>query len=147
MKEFASFLATNAVRRQQPDVHTATATARDSADRLALAGRLLGKEAPKYVVENAYESVRELVDALLFLRGYKSYSHEATVAYLLVLGLPLSDAGALDRLRKHRNGIKYYGEAATEQQAQEALRVAGQLTRKLRKREPALAQAAESTVP
>ncbi len=80
MKEFASFLATNAVRRRQPDVHTATATARDSADRLALAGRLLGKEAPKYVVENAYESVRELVDALLFLHGYKSYSHEASVA-------------------------------------------------------------------
>ncbi len=59
-----------------------------------------------------------------------------------MLGLPLSDAGALDRLRKHRNGIKYYGETATEQQAQEALRVAGQLAQKLWKKEPALAEAA-----
>ena len=60
-------------------------------------------------LENAYEAMREAADALLYLDGFKSYSHEASIAYLLRKGFGESEIIEIDRFRKIRNGIKYYG--------------------------------------
>ena len=98
-----------------------------------MAKSILGIQKPKYVLENAYEAVRGFIDSIMFLNGYKSYSHEASVAYMLEIGLSITDTTQVDRLRKHRNGIKYYGEDATDEEAHEALRIASEIIEKLRK--------------
>lgn len=138
MKEFEFYVDSKSVRKQAPDLNLAKATARDSLERLQMAKSILKTQKPKYALENAYEAARELIDALLFLEGYKSYSHEASIAYLAKLGFSISEIAGADRLRKKRNGIKYYGEDATVEEAEEAINIAAQITRKLLEKKPEL---------
>lgn len=136
MKEFEFFIASRTVKKQAPDLNTAKATAKDGLERLGMAKSIFGSQKPKYVLENSYEAIREIIDAILFVEGYKSYSHEASVAYLLKLGFPLSDVSRIDTLRKQRNGIKYYGEDATDEEARAALSVAERAIMELMRKHP-----------
>ncbi len=131
MKEFAYFLATKDVKKQSSDVHLAKSTAKDSVDRLEMAQAILLTQKPKYVLENAYESTRELIDAILYAEGYKSYSHEASVSYLLNIGFSIKEAEIVDWLRRKRNGIKYYGEDVELNDAKEAIKIAKATNEKL----------------
>jgi len=64
----------------------------------------------KFVFENIYESIRELLDAILHKKGYKSYSHQASIAFAHEQNLlSQKDAFILDKLRDLRNKSKYYG--------------------------------------
>ncbi|MBI5391283.1 HEPN domain-containing protein [Candidatus Woesearchaeota archaeon] len=131
MREFSFYLATNKVQRRQPDIHLARATCRESFDRLELAKSIASSEKPKYVLENAYEAVRELIDAILAYDGYKTYSHEASAAYLQELGFSITEATQADQLRIQRHEIKYKGSDATQQEAQAALAFAEAIVKKL----------------
>jgi predicted transcriptional regulator len=65
-----------------------------------------------FIVENSYEAVRELIDALMALDGFKSYSHEACIDFLKDLyekEIGISTILTIDRYRKIRNDIKYRG--------------------------------------
>jgi len=48
-------------------------------DRFGFAMKL---ENSRYALESAYEAVIELIDSLLAMEGYKSWSHEANIAFL-----------------------------------------------------------------
>ena len=136
MRPFSFYVASGAVKKQTPDKNTAQAVTRDSAERLALAHSIRGTQKAKYVLENAYEAIRELIDALLASNGYKSYSHEASVAYLHELGFSETEIYAVDRLRKKRNDIKYAGKDAEPAEADEALATAEKVMKKLREKHP-----------
>lgn len=125
-----------AVKKQTQDLHQARALVRESRERLHMAKMIASTQKQKYVLENAYESIREFIDAIMIADGYKSYSHEASVAYLLQLGFPISDAMNVDRLRKLRNGIKYYGEDVTNEEAGASLKIAEEMIKKLAKKRP-----------
>ena len=71
------------------------------------------------VFENYYDCLRELLDAVLALDGYKSYSHEASIVYLKKFGFNESIVFELDRFRKKRNNSKYYGKLPSSDDAQE----------------------------
>ena len=131
MKEFEFFVENKSVKKQRPDLNLAKASAGEGIERIAMAKSIFSSQKPKYALENAYEAVREVIDAILYLEGYKSYSHEASVAYLLKLGFSISEAKAVDRLRQKRNGIKYYGEDSTKDEATEALKTAEIIINKL----------------
>lgn len=86
-----------------------------------------------FILEDYYEALRTLADAVLALNGYKSYSHEASIAYfandkdfspMLLEGL--------DRLRRKRHGIHYYGQRVSIADAQEARALATIIAPKLR---------------
>ncbi len=61
-------------------------------------------------LELLYEAILELIDALLSLEGYKSYSHIASISYLRKLGLSEYYLENMDMFRKLRHKSKYYGE-------------------------------------
>ena len=138
MREFSYYLQTKDVKKQFVDLNTAKATARDALDRITLATHLHKKEKPKYVLESSYEAIRELIDAILYLDGYKSYSHEASVAYLLELHIARQEAEKIDWLRVKRNRIKYYGEDVSEENAQYALELSKKIIEELFSKKPVL---------
>lgn len=140
MKEFTFFIQNGSVKKQAPDLNIAKATAKDCLERVQLAKNILTTQKPKYCLENSYEAVRELIDAVLFLEGYKSFSPEASVSYLQNLGFSFSQVMQVDRLRKQRNGIKYYGEDATQKEAEEALVLAEKTIKELLRKKPELYQ-------
>ncbi|MEM3374777.1 MAG: hypothetical protein QXE31_06215 [Candidatus Woesearchaeota archaeon] len=64
----------------------------------------------KFVFENLYEAIRELLDAILLKNNLKSYSHQANISYAKEKKiLNQKDSIILDELRDKRNKSKYYG--------------------------------------
>jgi len=71
------------------------------------------------VFENYYDCLRELLDAILALGGYKSYSHEASIVYLKKFDFNESIIFDLDNFRKKRNNSRYYGKSPSQDDAKE----------------------------
>ena len=65
----------------------------------------------------AYDSLRELLEALALKKGYKVYNHECYTAFLIeVVGE--SDKGEeFDWLRKERKSVNYYGKEISVEDA------------------------------
>lgn len=127
VKEFSYYQKQQLVKRQSPDRNLAHATYKESLERLELAKRLLQKEKAKYVLENAYESLREAADAVLYTEGFKSYSHEASISFLRGKIGTEQELREFDRFRKIRNDIKYYGGDCEESDAKAAIKLAEKL--------------------
>lgn len=132
VKEFTFFLKKYFVKRQHPDKNLAYATYAECIDRLQFAKHVLKNEKIKYALENAYEAMREAADTLLYFDGFKSYSHEASIAYLLEKGFSEHDLQELDRFRKIRNDIKYYGGDCDEDDAKTAIKLAEKIIPKIK---------------
>lgn len=69
-------------------------------------------EYPQFLIESYYETIKELISALLAIHGYKSYSHECLVTFLEEFYPTLLDESQLhflDSLRKLRSDIQYRG--------------------------------------
>jgi len=77
--------------------------------------------------------MREAADAVLYKEGYKSYSHEASIIYLLSKRIDDQDIREFDRFRKIRNGIKYYGENCNHSDAKLAIALADKIIGKINK--------------
>lgn len=73
------------------------------------------------VMENAYESIRECIQSLMALEGYKSEDHVAAIAWgAEEMELQRSEMNKLHKFRKLRNASRYEAEQITPQQAEEA---------------------------
>lgn len=133
MKDFESFIQSGDVKKQSPDANLSDSLAKDSIRRLEYAkSPQLTEENAKYVYENVYESLREAADAVLFLQGYKSFSHEATVAFIQRFDeFTVREISGFDRMRIKRNGMKYYGKSCSADDAKEAIGFAESLIKKL----------------
>ena len=132
VKEFEYFVKKGDVKRQKPDINLSKSTLKESIERLEFSKNISKLKISKYILENAYESMREAADSLLYLDGFKSFSHEASIIYLAKKGFGESDIMELDRFRKIRNGIKYYGENCDASDAQLALELAEKIIHKIK---------------
>ncbi|MFH1591562.1 MAG: HEPN domain-containing protein [archaeon] len=133
MKDFEFFIGKGDVKHQHPNMPLSRATFKESEDRLVLAKSLLATSKPKYVLENAYEAMREAADALLYKEGYKSYSHEASIIYLKKKEFNDNELREFDRFRKIRNSIKYYGKDCDITDARSALELAEKIISNIQK--------------
>ena len=138
MKDFEFYVTNKLIRKQLSDINLAKATAKDSVERLKLSKDIKDTQKPKYALENAYESIRELIDAILYLDGYKSYTHEGSIAYLKIIGFSEKEIMDIDRLRVLRNKIKYYGENVSKEDAEKAIKTAEDINKNLIKIKPIL---------
>ena len=108
MNDFEFYLNEGDVRKRKPDMELAKSLLNDAKYRIEKASKLDVKEFSKMVFENFYDALRDMLDALLAADGYKSYSHEAAIAYLKKYGLSALTQ-ELDSFRALRNASKYYG--------------------------------------
>lgn len=132
MKEFEFFLKSGDVKTQKPDENLSKSAFKDSVERLELSKSILQKAKPKYILENAYEAMREAADSILYLEGYKSYSHEASIVYLAKKGFQEKDLIEFNRFRKIRNGIKYYGKNCDESDSELCIKLAEKIINRIK---------------
>ena len=74
-------------------------------------------EFPQLLIESYYETIKELVSALLAIYGYKSYSHECLISFLeeyYPSKFDDSQIHFIDSLRKLRSDIQYRGRSIAE---------------------------------
>jgi len=60
-------------------------------------------------VSLAYDSLRELLEALALLKGYKVYNHDCYTAFLKEVLNESAKGDEFDAIRKIRNSVNYYG--------------------------------------
>ena len=67
---------------------------------------------PEFIIEDYYEAAKELITALLFIKGYKSYSHECLITFLKEFYPEYGEAdrSLIEQLRQIRNDLLYRGE-------------------------------------
>ena len=111
MKPFEYYFEDNSIRKVSKDPELAKALIRDMNERKKENFNEDANKKPKTIFENIYDSLRAFCDALLALDGFKSYSHEASIVYLLKKGFNVSEISRLDNFRYKRNGSKYYGKS------------------------------------
>jgi hypothetical protein len=121
MKDFDYYLNEGKVKKQSKDKEFAISLRNDAVNRAGKVLKLDIKEFSKIIFENIYESLRELLDAALALEGYKSYSHEASIAHIKKFGIDDSVLLQLDDFRYKRNSSKYYGKEISEEDAREII--------------------------
>jgi len=134
MKEFEEFIKSGEVRMQTVNSILNKALINSSFDRLEFVKRLNIKTDYKYIVENAYDVLRELIESQLAVEGYKSYSHEATILFLKKFkDITEQEISMLDNLRKVRIGLKYYGKESNPEDARQTLVLLKTILPKLKK--------------
>jgi len=119
MMPFNYFLKSKEVRKTTPNSELAKSLIKDMKERINKINMLDINIFAKIIFENLYDGLRDFCDALLALDGFKSYSHQASISYLLEKGFDVSITEELDQFRYKRNGSKYYGEEIISKDAQQ----------------------------
>lgn len=122
---FGDFLKEGLVKRIMPDVQLAKSLVKIAEARMKNIELLPMSDGNSFmVIENCYEAIKELSDALLALKGFKSYSHEANIEFLkefYSVKLSAGDINRANRYRILRNDIKYRGLVTTKKEAENVL--------------------------
>lgn len=69
----------------------------------------------------AYDSLRELLEALAIKSGYKVYNHECYTAFLKEIMGESSKGDEFDDIRKVRNSVNYYGKDISIEDAKKTI--------------------------
>ena len=69
----------------------------------------------------AYDSLRELLEALAINKGYKIYNHECYTHFLKEILNESAKGDEFDELRRIRNSINYYGKDISIQESKKVL--------------------------
>ncbi|MBI2144065.1 hypothetical protein HYU17_02845 [Candidatus Woesearchaeota archaeon] len=123
MKQLSEFVEEGKVKRGSPDPAEARSLAEQAAARLDdVAALPLTEKSARFRFEDAYEALREALQAFMAAEGYKPYSHEAIVAFAFERKLlPESKIWQLDRYREIRNDINYRGKGVGMEDAKEII--------------------------
>jgi uncharacterized protein (UPF0332 family) len=133
MISFDEYLKQKKVLKREPDEALKNSLIDDSKERI-LQVELEGLKT-RFKFEQAYESVRELADALLARDGFKTYSHEAALSYLKKLDIvSAAELERLDSCRTKRHDSKYYGEDIPEEECRELTRFLKDIFQKLKQK-------------
>lgn len=119
MKPFEYYLEQKDVKKNTKNPALAKALIKDMFVRIAECWDENEDKKPKTIFENIYDALRDFCDALLALNGYKSYSHEASISYLIKQDFDIFTVNKLDNFRYIRNGSKYYGRIITPEDVKE----------------------------
>jgi hypothetical protein len=69
----------------------------------------------------AYDSLRELLEALAIKKEFKVYNHEAFTPFLKEILNKPDLGGRFDEIRKIRNSINYYGKSVSLEEARQII--------------------------
>lgn len=83
LEAFENYVKNGKVKKKTPDPEEGQALLQQAKDRLwYVSFKEITERAAKFVFEDAYEAAREAAQSLMSKRGYKPYSHEATISFI-----------------------------------------------------------------
>ena len=98
--------------------------------------RPLNKDTSSLILEDTYEAIREAAQALMSVRGFKPYSHEATISFLKEFYKnQFSDyeINKFDRFRELRNNSVYKAQKIDISEAVECMEFCNVFIKKIEK--------------
>lgn len=91
------------------------------------------KDSSVFTLEGLYEAILELCHALMALEGLKTVSHECAIEFVRNRYFGNYETELLQKLRKKRHGIKYYGTLLSDETVKSNLEKSRMLFLKLKK--------------
>ncbi len=79
----------------------------------------------------AYDSLREILEALALKNGFKIYNHEGYTAFLKEILNESNNGDEFDEIRKVRNDVNYYGKNINIKEAEDMIKRTKNLRKKL----------------
>lgn len=120
--DFNECLKKRTVKEVKPDFELIESLRKTSENKLNSSEKLeLTKITAGSKISLLYDSLRELLEALSILKGYKVYNHECYTCFLKEILNESTKGDEFDELRKIRNGINYYAKDISVQESREVL--------------------------
>ena len=106
----------------KPDVDMIASLTKSSRNKLESESKLIMNEVTaSSKLSLAYDSLRELLEALALKNGYKVYNHECYTAFLKEIIKENYKADEFDDIRKIRNAVNYYGKEMSVEEVNEII--------------------------
>ena len=123
IERFDYYLKENLVKKESVDISEAKALFKRAQDRLKyIKKQEINEFNSPFIFEDIYECMREAVQSLMSLRGYKPYSHEVLIAFLKEFyKMKNEDINNFNRFRILRNKVVYKAKVVSVEICKEAL--------------------------
>ena len=106
----------------KPDIGMIASLTKSSKNKSESESRLeMGNTTAGSKLSLAYDSLRELLEALSLKNGYKVYNHECYAAFLKEVMKESYKADEFNEIRKVRNAVNYYGKEISTEEASEII--------------------------
>lgn len=137
INSFKNYLKNGKVRKKTIDPEEAKSLIEKALNRLEyIKDRKINKRTATFVLEDAYESIREAAQSLMSIKGFKPYSHEATIAFIKEFygtEFKEDEIRKFDQFRKLRNDSVYRATEIMSKDAKSALSFAKKFVKKIEK--------------
>jgi uncharacterized protein (UPF0332 family) len=135
IKQFDYYVKNNLVKKTTINFDVVNALLKRAELRLKLnSKKQFTDEESSIVFEQIYESVREATQALLQKQGFKPFSHEALVAFMIKNKFEPSIVNTFNKYRILRNKSVYEAVEISENKCQEAIEFAKKFIPKIKER-------------
>ncbi len=136
INDFNYYLKSGKVRKKTPDPIEANSLFVKSKERLDYIKKEINENTAKFVLEDAYDTIRESAQSLMSLNGFKPYSHEATISFLKEFhkdNFNEEEIIKFDRFRELRNNSIYKAVEISVSDAESCLHFATEFINKIKK--------------
>lgn len=135
IERFQYYLGQNMVKSGSPDKEEAKSLMEKASKRLIyIKAQRINDSTAQFIFEDIYESIREAAQSLMAIKGYKPYSHEAIISFLIEFySFPEYEISAFNRYRILRNRCVYRAANVSATVCREALKFLEQFLPKLKK--------------
>ena len=135
ISSFKHYLKIGKVKNQTPDPEEARALFKQSEERMQyIQLKDINKTTAKFVLEDAYEAAREAAQSLMSIKGFKPYSHEATISFIKEFhssDFNEEEINKFDHFREMRNNSVYRAVEVAEADARESIVFAETIIRRI----------------
>ena len=125
INSFANYLKEGYVKKKTPDPEEAKALLEKAKNRIEYTkSKEINDKTSQFVLEDAYEAARESAQALMSIKGFKPYSHEATIAFIKEFyssDFNEEEVHKFDRFRQLRNDSVYKAKSVANEDAKSSV--------------------------
>ncbi|MFH0875885.1 MAG: HEPN domain-containing protein [archaeon] len=137
INSFNYYLNSGKAKKQTPNPEESSSLINKALLRIKFTkAKMPDEETAQFVLEDAYEAAREAAQSLMAKKGYKPYSHEATVSFLKDFfsdRFSEDEITTLDRFRQLRNDSVYKATIVSVADAKECISFAEKFVEKVKK--------------
>ncbi len=128
INSFNNYLKMGKVKKKTPDPEEANALFTKSQKKLKyIKIKKINSETANFILEDSYEVAREASQSLMSIKGFKPYSHEATISFIKEFyksKFSEEEMYLFDHFRQLRNNSVYKAVVISENDAKSSLQFA-----------------------
>ncbi len=137
INKFDNYLKFGKVKRKTIDPEESKSLLKKAGNRVRyVKSKKVTEENAPFVLEDAYEAIRESAQAVMSLKGFKPYSHEATIAFIKDFyndEFSEGDISNFDRFRQLRNDSIYKAISVNKDDAKKSVQFSLEFIKKVKK--------------